>query len=61
MSPKECRALIREVKREMKEKGIRRSSCFNGGHSPESYRLNARLFELETILRSCAPHARIPK
>lgn len=43
---------IRETRREMREKGIRRMSCFNGGHSPESYRLNARMFELETKLKS---------
>lgn len=40
---------IRRVKAEMKEKGIKRVSCFNGGHTPESYRLNAELFRLETL------------
>lgn len=42
---------IQETRREMRAKGIRRLSCFNGGHSPESYRLNARMFELETLLK----------
>ncbi len=47
---KEVRAEIRETKREMKEKGIKRSSCFNGGHSPESYRLNSLMFKLSVEL-----------
>ena len=45
----------REVLAEMKRKGIRRISCMNGGHSPDSYRLNAEMFRLETQLK------RIPK
>jgi hypothetical protein len=47
---KETRAAIRETRREMKEAGIRRISCFNGGHSSLSYALNARMFKLETQL-----------
>jgi len=47
---KEIRAEIRELRREMREKKIKRTSCFNGGHSPESYRYNARIFQLETDL-----------
>jgi hypothetical protein len=42
---------IRECRAEMKAKGIKRISCFNGGHSSESYRLNARMFQLETELK----------
>lgn len=42
----------RAVTREMKEKNIRRVSCFNGGHSPESYRLNAELFRLNTLIKT---------
>lgn len=52
MSVSEIRQAIREVRAEMKSKGIKRSSCFNGGHSAESYRLNARMFELETRLKA---------
>ena len=52
MNKQDIRKAIRETRAEMKAKGIKRVSCFNGGHSPESYRLNARLFELETKLRS---------
>lgn len=50
MSVKELRAELRAVRAEMKSRGIREISCFNGGHSSESYRLNARLFELKTYL-----------
>ncbi len=49
--PTEIRRAIRECRAEMKAKGIRRLSCFNGGHSSESYRLNSRMFELETYLK----------
>jgi hypothetical protein len=52
MNAAEIRKEIRQVRAEMREKGIRRSSCFNGGHSPESYRLNARMLELETKLKT---------
>lgn len=48
---KEIRAELREIRAEMKRLHIRRVSCFNGGHSPESYRLNARMFALETALK----------
>lgn len=50
MTAAEIRAAIRAVKAEMKQNGIRKMSCFNGGHSPMSYRLNSRLFELNTLL-----------
>lgn len=50
MTEKEIRKAIRDTRAEMKSRGIRRISCFNGGHSPESYRLNAEMFRLETIL-----------
>jgi len=49
MTDAELAKEIRETRAEMKAKGIRRSSMMNGGHSPESYRLNARMFELETV------------
>jgi hypothetical protein len=41
---------IKEVKAEMKANGIKRRSCFNGGHSPLSYSLNAQLFALTAKL-----------
>ena len=47
----EIRAEIRDTRAEMKALGVRRISCFNGGHTPESYRLNARMFALETELK----------
>lgn len=54
MDRKSIQKAIREIRAEMREKGIKRTSCFNGGHTPDSYRLNARLFELETLLKRCA-------
>lgn len=53
MSIQEIRKAIRETRREMKAKGIKRMSCFNGGLSGEAYSLNARMFSLETDLKSC--------
>jgi hypothetical protein len=47
---------IREEKRAMKAAGIKRRSCFNAGHSPESYAHNARLFQLETALERETKH-----
>ena len=50
MTSKQIRAEIRETRQEMKQKGIRRISCFNGGLSGEVYSLNARMFRLELAL-----------
>lgn len=44
------KAQLRETRKEMKERGIKRTSCFNGGLSGDEYRLNAKLFELKTKL-----------
>ena len=49
---KAIRAQIREIKARMKAAGIRRLSCFNGGHTNESYAANAELFKLESKLRN---------
>jgi len=47
----EIRKQIRETRKEMRAKGIKRISCFNGGLSGEVYSLNARMFQLETQLK----------
>lgn len=39
---------IRELKREMRARKIRRVSCFNGGLSHDERECNTRLFKLET-------------
>jgi len=44
MTLKEIRKQIRETRKEMRAKGIKRISCFNGGLSGEVYSLNARMF-----------------
>ena len=49
---KEIKAQIRETRKEMRAKGIKRISCFNGGLSGEGYSLNARMFQLEAELIS---------
>lgn len=41
---------LREHRAEMKAAGIKKTSCFNGGLDRETYRFNARRFELETNL-----------
>lgn len=46
---------LRNVKQEMKAKGIKRSSMMNGGHSPESMRYNETCFRLETIIKRVTP------
>ena len=51
MTLKEIRKQIRETRKEMRAKGIKRISCFNGGLSGEVYSLNARMFQLETQLK----------
>jgi hypothetical protein len=48
---KELRAEIRKTRAEMKERGIRRTSCFNRIDG-ESYRYNSTMFDLETRLKS---------
>ena len=53
----------RETKAEMKASGIRRTSCFNGGLSPEEYRYNARLFQLSVELdkaQKCTSSTKLP-
>lgn len=51
-SVKEVKAAIRETRAEMRSKGIKRTSCFNGGMHGEVYSLNARMFSLETELQT---------
>jgi hypothetical protein len=52
MDAKAIKQAIRETRAEMKAKGIKRTSCFNGGLHGEVYSLNARMFALETQLKS---------
>jgi len=43
-------AELRELKADMKARGIPRRSMMNGGHTTESMRANAQCFALETQL-----------
>lgn len=49
---RQAKLAIRECRKEMKAKGIKRVSCFNGGLHGEVYRLNALMFRLETQLQA---------
>lgn len=46
----EAKRELREVKAEMRAKGIRRVSCFNGGLTPDEKRTNEALFRLKTTI-----------
>ena len=48
---KEVRAEVRKTRAEMKERGIKRTSCFNRVDG-DTYRLNAAMFQMETRLKS---------
>jgi len=39
---------LRELRKEMRLRGIKRTSCFNGGMDRETQRYNERVFALET-------------
>jgi hypothetical protein len=52
MTIKEIKAEIRATRKEMKEKGIRRVSCFNAGLTSEQYHLNSQMFALEMKLKT---------
>ena len=51
MTPKQIRLELRRLREEMREAGVRRISCFNGGLTDTEYRYNAELFRLQTLLR----------
>ncbi len=61
LASQEIKKQIRETCKEMKAKGIKRISCFNGGLSGEVYSLNARMFDLETKLDLAIKDERIQK
>lgn len=48
---KELRAEIRKARAEMKQRGIKRTSCFNRVDG-DTYRYNSAMFQLETRLKS---------
>lgn len=47
----EARRELRKVKEEMKAKGIRRVSCFNGGLTSDEQRCNQALFRLKATIQ----------
>ena len=50
MTVQGIREEIRATKAEMKDRGIKVVSCFNGGLDAETYRANAQLFLLKVAL-----------
>lgn len=46
----EIRAELAIIRKEMRDRGIKRMSCFNGGHTPESMRYNETMFRLNAEL-----------
>ena len=48
---KELKVDLKQVRREMRESGIKRSSFMNAGHSRESNRYNCECFRLESEIR----------
>jgi hypothetical protein len=52
VTSKEIRAEIRAVKKEMRERGIKTISCFNGGLDDGTYRANSQLYRLKIALES---------
>lgn len=52
MTLKEIKAEIKATRKEMKEKGVKRISCFNAGLTSEQYHLNSRMFALEMELKA---------
>ena len=47
---KEIKSDIQAHKRDMKARGIKRTSCFNGGLDRDTYLANSQLFALNTEL-----------
>ena len=52
---KAIRDEIRQLEREMKELGVRKVSCFNGGLSRQESVYNSRLFALKSVLKKARP------
>jgi hypothetical protein len=50
MTSKEIRKELRAVRQEMRERGIKTVSCFNGGLDDGTYRANAMLYRLKINL-----------
>ena len=52
MTSKEIKAEIRATKKEMRERGIKTVSCFNGGLDDGTYRANSQLYRLKIALET---------
>lgn len=54
MDSKALKRQLRELRAEMRQNGIKKTSCFNGGMDRETQRYNERRFALETEIESVA-------
>lgn len=59
MNAQEIRKRLRELRAEMRQLGIKKTSCFNGGMDRETQRYNERRFALETELSSALARERV--
>jgi hypothetical protein len=50
MTSKDIRKELRATRQEMRERGIKVTSCFNGGLDDGTYRANVQLFRLKVQL-----------
>jgi len=53
----DLRAQLRELRRDMRAAGIKKTSPFNGGMDAATYRANARRFQLETEIEALEARA----
>ena len=60
MTAKAIRTEIRAIKAEMRERGIRTVSCFNGGLDDGTYRANSALFRLKLALEDAVKKEATP-
>jgi hypothetical protein len=51
MKSKDIRKQLRALRQEMRERGIKTVSCFNGGLDDGTYRANSLLFRLKIELQ----------
>ena len=59
MTSKEIRKELRTIRAEMRERGIKVTSCFNGGLDDGTYRANSALYRLKIALEQALKAERV--
>ena len=59
MTSKDIRKELRSIRAEMRERGIRTVSCFNGGLDDGTYRANSALYRLKIALEQALKAERV--